>query len=198
MGSLGRGSRAGMAGVVLAGSVMAVALAVACGPPPSSATDATAEAAPYPFTVLQIRAGCAPGRTIEYRVEKEGEPPRRERWSFAEADPETARITTTTFDTEGKQVGPPVVETARWTELHEHAHFPFAATTINAEPITLPAGTFETMRYVVTKGDLVKTYWFARSLPGPPVRLEVSKGGKPVMLMTMEANLSKPASVLPP
>jgi hypothetical protein len=197
MGSLGRGSRARMAGVVLAGSVIAVALGIACGPPPSAA-DATAEAAPYPFTVLQIRAGCAPGRTIEYRVEAPGEAARTERWSFAEADPETAKITTTTFDTDGKQVGPPVVETAKWTELHEHAHFPQAATTIDVEPITLPAGTFETMRYVVTKGDVVKTYWFARSLPGPPVRLEVSKGGKTVMLMTMEANLSKPASALPP
>jgi hypothetical protein len=186
-----------MAGVALAGSVMAAALAVACGPPPSPAANA-AEAAPYPFTVLQIRAGCAPGRTIEYRVEKFGEPARTERWSFAEMDPETAKITTTTFDTDGKQVGPPVVETTKWTELHEHARFPFAATTIDAEPITLPAGTFETMRYVVTVGDVVKTFWFARSLPGPPVRLEVSQGGKPVMLMTMEANLSKPASVLPP
>jgi hypothetical protein len=187
-----------MAGVVSAGSVLAAALGVACGPPPSAAADAMAEAAPYPFTVLQIRAGCAPGRTIEYRVEKAGEPARTERWSFAEVDPETAKITTTTFDADGRQVGPPAIETAKWTELHEHAHFPRATTTIDAEPITLPAGAFETMRYVVTKGEQVSTYWFARSLPGPPVRVEVSRGGKPVMLMTMEANLSKPGGELPP
>ncbi len=195
--SLGRRSRARMAGSMLAGAVTAAALGVACGGPPSSATD-THEAAPYPFTVLQIRAGCAPGRTIEYRIEKAGDPPRTQRWTFGEVDPDTAKITTTTFDTDGKQVGPPEVETAKWTELHEHAHFPFASTTIDAEPITLPAGTFETMRYVVTGGDEVKTYWFARALPGPPVRLEVSKGGKTVLLMTMEANLSKPGAALPP
>jgi hypothetical protein len=192
-----------MAASMLAGAVMAGALGVACGGPSKPAADAH-EAAPYPFTVLQIRAGCAPGRTIDYRVEKVGEPPRTERWTFGEVDPDTAKITTTTFDTDGKQIGPPVVETAKWTELHEHAHFPFASTTIDAEPITLPAGTFETMRYVVTAGgdrdqpDEVKTYWFARTLPGPPVRLEVSKGGKTVLLMTMEANLSKPGAALPP
>jgi hypothetical protein len=62
---------------------------------------------------------------------------------------------------------------------------------ITNEPITLPVGTFDSMRYVVTKNDEVKTYWFARTLPGPPVKVEVTKGGKTVMTMTMEANLAK-------
>ncbi len=34
----------------------------------------------------------------------------------------------------------------------------------------------------------VKTYWFARSLPGPPVKLEVVKDGKTVLTYTMQAN----------
>jgi hypothetical protein len=97
-------------------------------------------------------------------------------------------VTTTTFDSEGKSVGAPTTESDKWTALHEHARFPRSATTISNESLALPAGTFDAMRYVVTKGDVVKTYWFARSLPGPPVKMEVVKDGKTVMTMTMQAN----------
>jgi hypothetical protein len=181
-------SRARAATLVLA----AVALALpstGCGPsaPPAS-TAADEVAAPYPFTVFDIRAGCPLGRVIEYRIETAGEPTRVERWAFAPIDMDSVNVTTTTFDPEGKQVGAPETESAKWTELHEHARFPRAQTTISNETLTLPAGTFDVMRYVVTKGDVVKTYWFARSLPGPPVKVEVLKGGKTVMLLTMQAN----------
>ena len=34
----------------------------------------------------------------------------------------------------------------------------------------------------------MRTYWFARTLPGPPVKVEVVKDGRTVLTMTMQAN----------
>ena len=167
----------------------AFALGPACGGAPTPVAPASAEPpSPYPYSVYDIRAGCPLGRVIEYRIEKAGAPARVERWAFTPLDNDTVKITTTAFDAEGKSVGAPTTESAKWTELHEHARFPQSATQISNESLALPAGTFDVMKYVVTKGPEVKTYWFARSLPGPPVKVEVVKDGKTVMTMTMQAN----------
>ncbi len=152
----------------------------AAAPMPSAHDDV----APYPYTADQIRAACH-GRVVEYRMEAAGAPTTTQHWEFADVDAHTARITTTTFDADGKPVGPPEIETSTWAELHEHARFPRDATTITSETITVPAGTFESARYVVTSGDVVKTLWFAHDLAGPPLKLVVTKGGHEVMSMTM-------------
>jgi len=170
-------------------------LGIACGgaqpPPPDLSQQATGgEFAPYPYTVSQIRAGCQ-HRVIEFRTEKPGGVVLDESWAFTNADSDSVNITTTTFDASGKAVGTPATETYKWTDLHEHARFPRAATVIDSDTITTPAGTFDCMRYVVTKGDEVKTYWFARNIAGPPVKLLVTKGGQQVMVMTMQANRTK-------
>ncbi|MGO8995423.1 MAG: hypothetical protein ACLQVI_19095 [Polyangiaceae bacterium] len=164
-------------------------LAWGCGgakPPPPVETASVA--APYPFSVSEIRAGCPFGRVIEYRIEKAGSPPRVESWAFTPVDNDTVSIATTAFDLAGNPIGSPTHQTAKWTELHEHAHFPSAATTISNESLSTSAGTFDVMRYVVTQGDEVRTYWFARTLPGPPVKVEVVKGGQTVSTMLMQAN----------
>jgi hypothetical protein len=134
------------------------------------------------------------GRTIEYRIENAGAPPEFERWTFAPIDEDTVTITTTKLDAAGHQVGEPSKDSAKWAELHEHGHFPRAATTISSESVTVPTGTFDAMKYVVSKkdSDVVQTIWFARTLPGPPVKLEVVKAGKLVMTLTMEANRAHP------
>jgi hypothetical protein len=156
------------------------------------------EWAPYPFTTSEIRAGCPYGRTIEYRVEAAGSPPVVERWTFAPVDRNTVRITTEHYDAQGSSTGAPTTETATWSELHEHARFPRDATTISNEPCSTPAGEVDCMHYMVTKGDEVKSLWFARRLPGPPVRLEVVKGGQPQLTMTMQANRMKAATTRMP
>ena len=167
-------------------------LVAACGGPPARSPD-DGVAAPYPYSVYQIRAGCPMGRTIEYHFEKEGEAPRMERWTFQPLEGgESVKVTTEHFDAVGNPSGPATTESAKWTELQSHARFPKSATTISNEDVTTPAGTFDSMRYVVTKGpDEVDTFWFARSLPGPPVKMEISKGGKTVMTMTMQANRTR-------
>jgi hypothetical protein len=173
--------------------VPALALAVvsACGgttPQPSSSTSSADDPAPYPFTAAEIRAGCPLGRVIDYRIEKVGESARSERWAFAPVGEDSVTITTTALDAQGNPTGVPETQTAKWTELHEHAHFPRAATQLSEESLTVPAGTFAVLRYVVTKEDDVKTLWFAKTLAGPPVKLEATHSGQTVMTMTMQAN----------
>ena len=168
-----------------------VALSTACAgaPPQPSASGASIdEAAPYPFTASEIRAGCPLGRVIDYRIEKVGAPARSERWAFAPVGEDSVTITTTPLDAQGNATGVPETQTSKWTELHEHAHFPRPATKVWEESLTVPAGTFAVLRYVVTKEDDVKTVWFAKNLPGPPVKVEATHSGQTVMTMTMQAN----------
>jgi hypothetical protein len=169
---------------------LVLALASACSgttPQPSAPASAD-EAAPYPFTASEIRAGCPLGRVIDYRIEKAGAPPRGERWAFTPAGEDSVTITTTALDAQGNPTGVPEAQTAKWAELHEHAHFPRATTKVSEESLTVRAGTFAVLKYVVTNADDVKTVWFARSLAGPPVKVEAVHGGQTVMTMTMQAN----------
>jgi len=186
-------------------TLLAIALAVSaplvsggCGAPdtaPASAPTSTPAAAsaddvaPYPYTVDQIRAGCH-GRVLEYEMAVAGGPPKRQRWEFSDVDRETVTVTTTHLDADGKAVGAPESKSAKWTELHEHARFPRARATLSEETLTLPFGTLECVRYVVRGTEGTKTYWFAKTLPGPPVKMIVEKDGKTVMTMTMVQNRS--------
>jgi hypothetical protein len=166
-----------------------IALSTACaGTSPQPSAAPSDEAAPYPFTASEIRGGCPLGRVIDYRIEKIGAPARVERWAFEPVGEDSVTITTTSLDAQGNPTGVPETQTSKWTELHEHAHFPRAATTISEDTLTVPAGTFAVLRYVVKKEDDVKTVWFAKSLPGPPVKVEATHSGQTVMTMTMQAN----------
>jgi hypothetical protein len=143
---------------------LALALVSACGSTtrqPSSSSAAADDAAPYPFTASEIRAGCPLGRMIDYRIEKVGDSARSERWAFAPVGEDSVTITTTPLDAQGNATGVPETQTSKWTELHEHAHFPRPATKVSEESLTVPAGTFAVLRYVITKEDDVKTVWFA-------------------------------------
>jgi hypothetical protein len=168
----------------------ALAFTGACGgtQAPSASSMPPDDAAPYPFTSSEIRGGCPQGRVVEYRFEKEGAPSRGERWAFAPIGDDRVAITTTPLDAEGSPAGAPETETAKWTELHEHARFPRAATTIAEESVTVPAGTFAALRYSVAGGKDAKTVWFAKSLPGPPIKMQVEHGPQIVLTMTMQSN----------
>lgn len=123
-------------------------------------------------------------------MELAGKPTVTERWEFSDVDPARTRVTTTTLDEGGRPTGAPEAQTATWAELREHARFPAAATTVTDEPMTVPAGTFDCWRYVVTTPEGTRTLWFAKTLPGPPVKMVVVKGGATTLTMTMTSTRS--------
>ena len=137
------------------------------------------------FTVDQLREGNPRGRVIELRMEADGKPTMIEHWEFTAVDGETATIHAITRDEAGNVVADET-GTSKWTELHEHARFPGAATTVRDNvSITVPAGTFVTRLYTVVEGDKTRRFWFSPDLPGPPVQFETEVGGKIVLRARM-------------
>lgn len=143
-----------------------------------------AEFAPQLFTVEQLRAGNAKGRTIELQIEVDGKST-IEHWEFTEVTETAATIHSITRDPAGTVLADET-GTQPWTELHKHGQFPAATTRIdNDVEVTVPAGTFKTRLYTVTADGSVRKFWFAAELPGPPVQFTTEKDGKVVMRAQM-------------
>jgi len=143
-----------------------------------------------PYTAAQIREATPAGRRIVLRVVEPGKPDVKRVLEFAAADANGVDIRSETIDAAGK-----VVDTsndhATWVELLSHAAFPKAKVEVKHRTISIPLGTLMCTVYTVT-GDgpdpEVTTYYFAESMPGPPVFYFVEKGGKRLTATTMESS----------
>ena len=152
---------------------------------PAPSAPAAGEIAPQLFTIDQLRTGTPKGRTIEFRMEADGQPTTIEHWEFAAVDAEQATIHSITRDEAGKVLADETAS-SKWTELYKHGQFPAAATTIEDNvSLTVPAGTFTTRLYTVKAGDATRRFWFAADLPGPPVQFSTEQGGKVVQRAQM-------------
>ncbi len=178
----------------LAYAFAALALLAACGPEPVTApppaAPTIAATAPTPYTAEQIRDGCPAGRAIVFRRASSSRASRRcgAPLRFVSSSPEAAEIETSMTDDAGAPLGAPERERAPWEELRQHAAFPADRTTIARDTVTTPAGTFECDVYTVRgDGDEVKRFWFAKTMPGPPVLFVTEKGGARVMTSTLVA-----------
>lgn len=155
--------------------------------PATPATTPVTEYAPTPFTADEIREGCPSGRRHLFAERTPAGTTRRET-HFIESTPEGARIEIVTLNDDGT-TGEPQLGEATWEELRLHARYPAAQTTITAEEITVPFGTFVTKRYTVDDpeaGTLTRV-WFADDLPGPPIRLIVEQGGVEALHLEMQS-----------
>ena len=73
------------------------------------------------------------------------------------------------------------------SELRAHAEFPKGDVDIKHRTISVPLGTLECTVYKVTgQNGAVTTFYFADTLPGPPVFFYVEVGGKRVRTQTMD------------
>jgi hypothetical protein len=142
--------------------------------------------APTPFSAAEIRAGCPEGRMTTFVVEQPGQPPSRQVTRFTRGDAEGTDYEIGTIGPDGA-VGAPRVTHATWKKLQEHASYPDAATKITDETITVPAGEFDCWLYTVTTGNAVRKFWFAKELPGPPVKV-VATAGNRTFIMALESN----------
>lgn len=144
-----------------------------------AAKQAKAEASMYPtpFTAAQIRDATKPGRTYRFKVEAEGQPTGERVMTFTKVDAEGAELVTS---------GEAAPKRVTWEELRKHAEFPKPVVSTRSEKVTVPAGTFDCVVYVV-QGDPgeVRTFYFASALPGAPVLFFTEKNGKRVMTSTL-------------
>jgi hypothetical protein len=145
--------------------------------------------APTPFLAEEIHAACPVGRTIRQLVEVEGEDPivRVQRYVWS-----TERYSTTERwqeSLDGARLGPSEFRDATWLELQAHASFPQWQTEISQDAIETPLGLVDCLRYSVTDEDgIVNTMWFARHLPGMPIKSVTEENGKIVESVTMISN----------
>lgn len=176
--------------LVVVAATLAAAAAPACArqiderdlrsPAKAAAADTAAASAgdmfPTPFTAAQIRDATKPGRTYRFRVEADGKPPGERVITFAKVDEAGAEVST--------NGAPP--ERTTWEELRKHAEFPKPVVSTREEKITVPAGTFDCVVYVVqgVPGE-VRTFYFAKTLPGAPVLFFTEKDGKRLMTSTL-------------
>ena len=143
---------------------------------------------PTPFSAAQIRHACAPGRRSTYRVTAGEAAPYLDAWWFEATDAAGADMVRLRTGADGTPLGAPERSRASWDELQAHASYPAAATTIDTDVITTPAGRFETWRYTTVADDGVATRaWFARDLPGPPVLIVSERGGAEVFRYELTA-----------
>lgn len=158
---------------------------MAAPPPPP----AQAAIAPPPFTAAQIRDATRVGRTYRFRVESAGEPLVVLQLRFTAVDETGSTRTREAFDEQGNALKPAETIHETWAELQAHASWPAESTTRDEAEIDVPAGHFRGPHYVSTEtkegATTITRAWFAGSLPGAPVRLEMESGGQIVMRMTL-------------
>lgn len=144
--------------------------------------------APTPFTAAEIRAGCPEGRLIRLRVEELGSDSTSRDIRFVRCDADGADQEFRQYDAAGRPIAEPLVRHSSWLELQEHASYPADSAGIDAAPLETPMGTLDCLRYTVTDGDRREVLWFARSIPGMPVRTESYERDRLTYRMRMVEN----------
>jgi hypothetical protein len=126
--------------------------------------------APTPFTADEIRAATTVGKAIKRRVDAQGEEPCYLVSRYVECDDAGAALERFRLSLDGSPLGEPQVIRATWLDLQGHASFPAADTTIESERLETAIGPLDCLRYTVRDGSTDEVFWFAKDLPGMPVR----------------------------
>jgi hypothetical protein len=133
--------------------------------------------APTPYTAAEIRAHSGEGRINKWRmVSSKGEFISVQR--FLGADARGAKIQSFLTRADGVQSGSGEDMSGTWEEFQSHASYPAEQTVITSDRVNVPAGEFDCWLYRVREEpDTVLRFWFAKDLPGPPVRVEIERSG---------------------
>ena len=148
--------------------------------------DTKGDYAPTPYNAEQIRDATRPGRTYDFLIEAAEKPAVHHVITFLSVGDKKADVRSATTDDHGTDLIPAKTSSPAWEELRNHAQFPRSAVTIDAEQITVPAGTYDCLKYTV-KGDdgEVSVYDFAKDMPGAPVLFYTEKNGVRMMTGTL-------------
>lgn len=165
-------------------------------PAPPAATEPTPAPQPAhlapPFDAAALQAGLPAGTELKLRITAAGQPTVIQHWVFTASDASGCTIHARILGEDGVTLIKDEGEgTSTWAELESHALFPAALTTRTDSSVDVEAGHFETWLFEVRpaeRGGPIKKLHFARTLPGPPVLMQVidqGTGGEQVT-MTME------------
>jgi hypothetical protein len=158
-----------------------------CKPAPPGLAP-TPELLPALFDAAALQAGLPVGTVLDYRLTLAGLTPSEERWEIVAATDAEVTIRTTALDAGGAPIGPGSEEPHTWTDLESHASFPASFTVVREDELLSPLGALPVRIYVVEPpGDEAKAdvYYFAPSMPGPPVKMETEADGEIVFTMEM-------------
>jgi hypothetical protein len=168
---------------------------------PAPAAPVAAPAAPSPeiaappFSAEQIRQAMPVGTRIVLRIAVAGQAPLLEEMTVTAADESGCTIQSRKLAEDGGLLQDAGPSTVTWAGLESHAHFPASATSRSDSKVTVPAGSFDTWLYVVRSSQPdgeERRMHFARALPGPPISMEVVRGGAPTMTMTLVSREPRP------
>ncbi len=134
--------------------------------------------APTPFTADEIRDGCPAGRTIRLRVHVADQTSFLRVSRFVDCDETGATMEGFRLSLDGAPLGESEVRRVTWSELQSHASFPAEVTTIAPERIESAIGAMDCLRYTVRDGDADEVFWFAKDLPGMPIRYLTRQNGR--------------------
>ncbi len=151
------------------------------GPVAGAVQDASGQTStlPTPFTAEQIRDEWIVGfEVLMKRNGPEGE--FLERWRVLDTDAQTVSIEGAVVDALGQPIDEPQVGRSGWDELRDHAAFPVDRGTRAREIRQTALGELEGWLYIVSDpdGEGAMHYFFADSLPGAPVQVQVVSGGQ--------------------
>lgn len=167
----------------LSRSLMLTSLLAGCGGATVADTPRETPSSGPPFTAAQIRDASAEGRTYRFRVA--GNDGRAEQViRFVDLDPDGVTTETTVIGPDGQAVGEPKTKRVTWEDLEHHAHFP-PGTTKRETPCRTPAGDWPCVVYTVQDVEGPTLFYFARPLPGAPVRVTRKMGGQERMVMEL-------------
>ena len=158
---------------------------------PAARNRMSPEHAPTPFSAEEIRRSCGPRHRIRMLEQVKDKPKIFKVFYFTEGDTEGAKLQVRVEDGSGKLMAQSPKAAVTWKALQSHASFPAIHTRISEESLTTPLGTFACWRYDVSMKKegkpLLRRFWFAKKLPGPPVRLiEIYDGAQISSLEILE------------
>lgn len=128
--------------------------------------------APTPFSAEEIRFGCPESRTVMVQHEYPNTDPKFWRTRFVECGETGPEIVNQQVKADGIPLGPETRMKVTWDELQAHASFPRDDTTIEEVVTRTPLGDLDCLLYTVSDGVELKKLWFAKALPGMPVRTQ--------------------------
>ena len=136
--------------------------------------------APAPFSAAMIRDATPAGSVYLFETTDATGNKRLQRIEFADVDAAGCAIVVRPMTADREPIDPPIRRRATWDELKSHASYPAARTKVTETQVVVPAGTFDAWLYTVTEdnGRSVTRAYFAKKLPGAPVKHEIERDGK--------------------